>query len=63
MLGLIGSFICLVISIILRITLQSLAPKFTFLNSWLIWFTVIIIVMAVVCALLIVIAIVKAVRK
>ena len=63
MLGMIGGFICLCIAIALRITLGSLTDKFEFLQSWLKYFNYACIVFAVVTAIFIGIAIIKAIRK
>ncbi|MDE7440060.1 MAG: hypothetical protein K2N23_06100 [Clostridia bacterium] len=63
MIGMIGSFVCLCIAVILRITLGSLTDKFEFLESWLKYFNYACIVFAVVTAIFICIAIFKAIRK
>lgn len=63
MIGIIGSFVSLVIAIILRITLWSLTGKFEFLESWLKWFDYIIIVFAVITVIFVIIALVKVIKK
>lgn len=63
MFGIIGSGVMLLISIILRITLGSLTDKFDFLESWLPWFTYIIIGFAVLTAIFVIVALIKAIKK
>lgn len=63
MIGIIGSFVCFVVAIILRITLGSLTDKFEFLESWLPYFNYIIIGFAVITVIFIIVVLIKVIKK
>lgn len=59
----IGSFICFLIALIIRITIGSLVGQFEFLSEWLPWLTGIVIALAIIFVIFVIAKLINVIKS
>lgn len=59
----IGSFICFLIALIIRITIGSLIGQFEFLSEWLPWLTGIVIALAIIFVIFVIAKLINVIKS